>query len=247
MEIYEAPKNPWQLNCTCPSFLGVEIAGVGASWAQLEVGQTTWTDQLFDASAEETSKRRWVYPSFIPTGVSSLVVVDKNAEHNSCIFNDLPMLAGHAILWSWYLRADAIFEEIKCIASQELAAESEAIKRGDLEQKLVKLWEAAMTASIRMRLAPQLTQILNDRLQWSEELRSTSAAAGNSFAEFSVTIDQYPALEMQTKEWSGPKLAKELTKLGLRYAGKPINDTCAKAILAVVPFFPPTSRPQGLP
>ena len=98
VEIYEAPNNPWQLNCTCPSFQGVEIAGVGCSWAQLEVGMSTWSDSRFDASAADASKKRWVYPSFIPTGVASLVTVERNAKEGSCIFTDLPMLAGHAIL-----------------------------------------------------------------------------------------------------------------------------------------------------
>ena len=237
VEIYEAPNNPWQLNCTCPSFQGVEIAGAGASWAQLQVGMSTWSDSRFDASAAEASKKRWVYPSFIPTGVSSLVTVEKNAKEGSCIFTDLPMLAGHAILWSWYLRADEFFQELDAIESQALAADVKPSTREAVEQKLVKLWEAVMTASIRMRVSPQLTQILNDRLQWSEELRVTNAAAGDSFVVFTVTLDQYPELNLSTREWSGPKLARELSKLGLRFAGKEVSDACAKAILAAVPFF----------
>ena len=68
VEIYEAPNNPWQLNCTCPSFQGAEIAGVGCSWAQHEEGVSTWRNSQFDASAADASKKTlglsFVYPDW---------------------------------------------------------------------------------------------------------------------------------------------------------------------------------------
>jgi hypothetical protein len=66
-------------------------------------------------------------------------------------FVDLPLLAGHVVLWSWYCRMDAVLQDKPSPART---------------RTIIKLWEAVMTASMRFRLTPSFTVFVLAEHRW---------------------------------------------------------------------------------
>ena len=79
--------------------------------------------------------------------------------------------------------------------------------------KLIKLWEAVMSASLRFRLTPSRQQVMLDRMAWSEDLLVVSKHAADSFAEFCLNLYQLPDLNLGHKNWAIKPFAEELVKL----------------------------------
>ena len=216
--VYEVARNPFELETLAPQFGGERIQGMCCAWGQLNAcAAQLWTDAKFKASSTDESKRRWFYPSFLATAISDLTRVVKDG-----VFVDLPLLAGHVVLWSWYVRVDGV-----------LQAPPSHVRT----TKLIKLWEAVMSASLRFRLTPSRQQVMLDRMAWSEDLLVVSKHAADSFAEFCLNLYQLPDLNLGHKNWAIKPFADELAKHGLQYGGKPITESAAKAILAAMPFL----------
>ena len=88
-------------------------------------------------------------------------------------FNKLCVLAGHALVFSWYqTMADALYAN-------------------DLV-KVMQLYEAGMTAIIRLRLTTSHTQVLTDAHTWSEVARASSHAGSSDFFDFVKRLSTIP-------------------------------------------------------
>ena len=215
--VYEVARNPFELDTLAPQFGGERIQGICCAWVQLNACAQLWTDAKFKASSTDESKRRWFYPSFLATAISDLTRVVKDG-----VFVDLPLLAGHVVLWSWYVRVDGVLQ---------------ATPSPERTTKLIKLWEAVMSASLRFRLTPSRQQVMLDRMAWSEDLLVVSKHAADSFAEFCLNLYQLPDLNLANKNWAMKPFAEELARQGIQYGGKPLADSATKAILAAMPFL----------
>ena len=84
-------------------------------------------------------------------------------------FNKLCVLAGHSLVYAWYqAMVDAL---------------SASGNNGD-PVKVLQLYEAGMTATIRLRLTTSHTQVLTDAHTWSEVARASSHAGSSDFFNF---------------------------------------------------------------
>ena len=94
-------------------------------------------------------------------------------------FNKLCVLAGHALVFSWYqAMADALNED---------------------KVKVMQLYEAGMTAIIRLRLTTSHTQVLTDANIWLEVARASSHAGSSDFINFVKRLSTMP----EVVRWKG--------------------------------------------
>lgn len=101
-------------------------------------------------------------------------------------------------------------------------------------ERVVKLYEASLTALVRIRASPSPAQLVLDGLSFSETVRVSSFAnAADSVFEFAVKLS---SLDCVNIDLSGPKLVTHLKALGVNYRGKPIEKGMAYAIVAALPF-----------
>ena len=84
--------------------------------------------------------------------------IESRAEQGVCCFHRLCVGAGHGLLFSYY---EALLN---------------AVEQGD-DAKLVKLYEAGLTATIRLRLTTSFAQLLADAHLWSESVRVSFCSA----------------------------------------------------------------------
>ena len=88
-------------------------------------------------------------------------------------------------LWSLYGAFDAALEANK-------------------ETLILRLFEASLSVSVRMRLAPSPMQLALDHLSFIDNIRIQNlGTAADSFYEFCVTLNTLPGFN---REESGPKL-----------------------------------------
>ena len=100
-------------------------------------------------------------------------------------FNKLCVLAGHALVYAWYqAMADAL-----CANANNGCA------------KVLQLYEAGMTACIRLRMTSSHTQLITDAHTWSEVARASSHAASYDFFNFVSRISAMPEVGEKGKQW----------------------------------------------
>ena len=99
---------------------------------------------------------------------------------------------------------------------------------------ILKLFEASLSATVRMRLAPLNVQITLDRLSFTEEIRLMNITnSGESFFEFVTTCATLPGVEASA---SPAMIATNLNGLGVSFKGKKIEKQLQYAISAALPF-----------
>ena len=135
--------------------------------------------------------------------------------------HNLPACGGLALLWSLIGAFDNAFEEEK---TQPVAG----------TYMLTKLYEASLTVTVRIRVAPEKDQLILDNLSYAETIRCMSlAAAAESFYVFTSRIVQLSAFD---SEDTGPKCAGKLEAVGVQWKGKPCDRSLAYSLLAVAPY-----------
>jgi len=126
--------------------------------------------------------------------------------------------AGHAVVLSYY----------EAICS--------AIRDKDFS-KLRKLHEAGLSVPIRIRSDPSCAEVIMDALSWSEEHRVNNLACRESVMDFVEKLGFLPPLvKPLARAGCGAELENEMVKLGIRFGGKRICRTTAKAIICIHPF-----------
>ena len=143
--VYEAAGNAFWLN---PARLHVweeqTVPGSEISWAQLGVGRLFWSEEKFKRSADTWNLRHYnVHCSFFSTAVSS------SAQSIGDSFQGLPCVIGRALLLGWWSNMDGQL-------------------RANNTPMVMKLYEAARSIPIRMRLNPTFAQAAYDTITHSE-------------------------------------------------------------------------------
>ena len=210
--LYEASMTLWQFLAAAKEWDGVDLAIGAVSWRQYEACAGLWSKATLDSSSGNSDHARFIFPGFLPTCVRSVEVVEELANRDA-FFSDLPACGGQAVMWSL------------------IGALDDALSDGDSAQ-ITRLYEASVTVTVRMRLAPSKVQIQLDSMGFIDALRVQNLACGaTSFFEFSLAVLNFDEV---TGRESGPELVKTLEVLGVAFMGKPVNKSIAYGILAIV-------------
>ena len=129
------------------------------------------------------------------------------------------MLAGQALVMAWH------------------GAMAEALSAGNSD-RTVKLFEAALSVPIRLRLSPDSDACQLASLLFSETMFSSCAASGADSswkaAEKVSRLSKYQ--KALADNLSLPKLLAVLRGYGLTFKGKAVSEAIAKAFKNLTPF-----------
>jgi len=210
--MYEATMTCWQFLPAVKEWNGNDLAIDAVSWRQLDACKGLWTKAALANSSEAGEFERFIFPGFVPTCIRSNDAIEELLKTDA-FFRDLPACGGHAVLWSLIIALD------------------EALTSGD-DARLMRLYEASTTITVRMRTGASATQVLLDQMSFVDNLRVQAAASGAcSFYEFAVASLRLP---MITGQESGPELLKKLEALGVHFHGQKVDRNVAYSILSIV-------------
>ena len=206
--MYEASGSLFWLDNTNPCGLSTTV-----SWYQFGVARSNWSEATLRLSSTEEHLRRYEFPgSYLTTAsTEALATCPPGADNHM-----LPLLVGHALVWSWFLEIG-------------LAIQNETVDR------VMKLYEAALTITLRARCGPLIQECVLDSLQWSEAVRLKYAACGDTFVSF---VSKVCSLGELIDTSSNSKLEKSIVDAGLSYQNTAVNKQRCIAILALKPFLP---------
>ena len=130
-----------------------------------------WSDEKLVRSSEDPSKRYFIINEAVPTAVSSLVDVPSTGGVGLV---KLPCLGSRGVITGLYSTID------------------DALRANDLG-KVKKLYEAALSMPMRVRVGPSKIQVALDSITYSEDLHTGKAASTDSFFDFTAkSIERVP-------------------------------------------------------
>lgn len=152
---YEGAGTVWMLDALTPSRSDIMTI------SQLDSANWTWSPGAFRLSSPHASSRRYSFGVLLPAKVEDQGVAQRISVNDSGVLfaTAVPMLAGRAIVIAWY------------------GAMGEALRAGN-EDVVFRLFEAALSVPIRLRLCPDEDTCHVISLLFSENLYASSAAAG---------------------------------------------------------------------
>ena len=184
--------------------------------------EENWSMVKFQGSSETPAFRRYMFPGIYPTMVANtaeIAALLKSAAPTpsspTLALTGLPLLAGHAMFWSWYW------------------AQVDAIAANDTD-KIVKLHEAVLTVTVRVRASPKRSQSLVDACSWSESVRNVYSACADSFVQFLVKTGDIPEIR-NAKGIQG--LIDSYKACGITYRNKECNRHFCVGVNALRPFI----------
>ena len=189
---------------------------------QLENASRLWSEEAYKLSASKDECRRYTFDIPIPVKVFDPKVAQKKDKESSAVVmaHALPVLAGRAVVITWY------------------GAMAEALQKDD-EAMVFKLFDAALSVPIRLRLCPDGDVSCLAGLQFSEAMFATSAAAGAvAFWNFAGKARMLGDVGAALKDNSPlAKIKAAMRKYGLTFKGKAVSDAHVKALRALDPFL----------
>ena len=189
---------------------------------QLDHAAALWTEEAYLQSSTHAPSRRYSFDVPIPVKVEDPKVAQKKHENSSAVVmaHALPVLAGRAILMTWY------------------AAMAEALAKKD-EDRVFKLLEAGLSVPIRLRLCPDGESCCLAGLFFSEALFAASTASGAvSFWAFAAKARRLGDIARAlTENASVAKVKTAGNKYGLTFKSKSLTDNQVKALKALDPFL----------
>jgi hypothetical protein len=211
--LYDGTMTIWQFLPTVKVWNDIDLTIEAVSWQQLDACMGLWSKAALTNSSEIEENQRLIFPGFLPTCTLNLTAIEEMTKSSVSFFRDLPACGGHAVLWSL------------------IVAMHDALASGDGE-RVMRLYEASVTVTVRMRLNPSKMQVQLDQMSFVDVLRIQGAASGaTSFYEFGVSVLRLPEI---TGQESGPELVKKLDELGVLFKGKKVDRNLAYSILSLV-------------
>ena len=126
-----------------PEWNGQGVPGSEISWTQLGAGRLFWSEEKFKRSAHSEHSRNYSVPCSFSTAISS------SAQSIGDSFQGPPCFIGRALLLGWWSNMD-----------DQLRANNTPM--------IMKLYGAAFSMPIRMRLNPTFAQVAYDTITHSE-------------------------------------------------------------------------------
>ena len=147
----------------------------------------------------------------------------------------MPLLAGHAVVIAWY---GAMSEALERAAS---GAGQDDVR--DLKHRVFKLFEAALSVPIRLRLNPDPDNCRQLSLRYAEQAFAAMGASGaDSFWKFAEKIGGLGAFK-KTTSLGIPKALAALKLAGLVFKGKCLTEQSVKALSCLL-YTSPSPRDQ---
>ena len=215
---YEAAGTLWMLD-PCEDSVSDESVTVG----QIEAARWQWSEEVFVQSSSDPNLRRFSFDVPLPARVNKgeMAMRAKEGSAGVVMSAPLPMIAGKAHVLAWY------------------SAVSDALQDEHLNHKrVVRLFEAALSVPIRLRLCPDGDACALAALQYAEAAGMHAAASGaDAFWIFAERVGRLQDISLAIKEGlSVPKLATKLRSLGITFKGKSMTEGHAKALKNLMPF-----------
>ena len=218
-EMYESSITVWQLDIACVH--GFDSESDAVQWQQYVACGDLWSKARLVASSPTNKNKRFIYEGFIPSAVLAVDEV-KRLLDTGTFFRNLPVGGGHAQLWSLI---GALHEALEQHAAEDALA-------GD---RIMRLFEASVNVTCRMRLSPTKGQMQLDQLGHMDLMRVLQVALGSvSFHQFAMRVLALPKI---TSKETGNELIAKLEELGVTFKGKPIDRNLAYGILSLVGVF----------
>ena len=129
-----------------------------------------WSEEAFRSSSTQPMARRFSFDVPLPAKVVDSKVAQRKGKDTVVFAQPVPLLAGRAVVIAWY---DALSEALERATS---GAGQEGVL--DLEQRVFKLFEAALSVPIRLRLNPDPDNCRLLSLRFAEQAYSVGGAAG---------------------------------------------------------------------
>ena len=210
---YEAAGTVWMMDAAS----GADTVMV----SQLEHSMRMWEDSAFHMSSQEASTRRFSFDVPLPAQVIDVAVAQRTGDDGGVLFaHTVPMLAGHAIVMTWYGAMAAA-----------LAASNTF--------KVVKLFEAAVSVPIRLRICADEDSACLARLLFAENMFTAAAAAGaESFWLFAEKVCSLSAFTQSVAANASVRsLHEEIKKYHITFRGKALGESIVKSVKALHPFL----------
>ena len=142
-----------------------------------------WSEEAVRSSSTKPMARRYSFDVPLPAKVVDTKVAQRKEKGKDTVVfaQPVPLLAGRAVVIAWY---GAMSEALERAAS---GAGEEGVR--DLEERVFKLFEAALSVPIRLRLNPDPDNCRLLSLRFSEQTYSVSGASGaDSFWKFAQKV-----------------------------------------------------------
>ena len=167
--LYEAPGNGFWLNVDRPIWKEELLPATGLTFKNIDGGRMMWSDAKFERSGDRDTNRHYFLSVAIPTAVVNASDVDDAAaaaagEEKTGLRN-LPCLASRSCVAGWYSQMDDALRAKNAL-------------------KVRKLYEAMLSMPMRLRVAPDETQIALDSITYSEDLHVAKSASSDAFFDF---------------------------------------------------------------
>ena len=130
-------------------------------------------------------------------------------------------MAGKAHVLAWYSAvSDALKDELQN------------------KKRVVKLFEAALSVPIKLRLSPDENECAMASIHYAEAAGMNCAASGaDSFWVFAERASRHSDIQEAFKDnLSGAKLVTKLKHIGISFKTKQLSETQAKALKNLIPF-----------
>ena len=215
---YEAAGTLWMLD-PC----GDSVSDESVTIAQIEAARWQWSEDVFVQSSTNPDMRRFSFDVPLPARMPKVEMAQRQGVGSSGVIMSapLPMIAGKAHVLAWY------------------SAVSDALQDEHLNHNRIRrLFEAALSVPIRLRLCPDTDGCALASLQYAEAAGMQAAASGaDSFWIFAERVGRLQEVQAAMRDnISAPKLCSKLKSLGVTFKGKSMSEGHAKALRSLLPF-----------
>ena len=189
--VYEAPGSLFWFSMRKPTWNGAELPATDLTYGQLAAGRQVWSDSKFFRSSEDPEKRNYFIQGSTPSAVSSLA--DIPAE-KAVGFVSLPCLGARGMIAGWYSTVDDALRDRE-------------------KRKILKLYEAALSMPMRLRLGPSRVYVSMDSISYSEDFFAAKKVVSYYFFEFAQKlIDVFP---FERPDWKTSERTRRKWEYGI--------------------------------
>ena len=216
--LYEAGAPIWGIDTKRKQYKGFKCED--PSWPQLSVAESFFSADALLQSLHSSGHH--------PRSGGVMAVVERYArEAPACGgLRGWPACGGLVVIWALWARLD------------------EALEKND-DTMILKLYEASLTATVRVRIDPGLEQLILDSIHSNETLRVLNlSAATDSFWSLVRDLTGLAGFEeasggpggLAAGGGGGKQMLAYLNTMGIRWKGRACDRNLAFAVLAIAPF-----------
>ena len=225
-QMYEAALTFWQFDSVTGVWRDarghdVDLGVDAITWQSVMACDGLWSKEALKSSACDGGEGRFIFPATVLTAITSIEDIEELIKKEG-FFRGLPVLAGQSLMWSLLI---ALGDTLDHLDEDPTSAE--------LQNRIVKLYEASVTVTGRMRLDPSSSQMILDQMIFIDNLRILNVAVGAASC-FEWILHVWKLLGGSDPNLTCQALLPRLTELGVQFKGKAVDRGLGYAIMAVV-------------